>query len=97
MRLKPFEVEAIKDAARRTFGERVVVRLFGSRVHDQRRGGDIDLHLETDAPVTDRDAEHFDRLLFETLDEQRVDKVFTVRGDALGPFERICYRDGVPL
>lgn len=97
MRLRPFEVAAIKAAAQQAFGHRAIVRLFGSRVHDHLRGGDIDLHLETDAPVADRDADRFDRILFETLDEQRIDKVFTVRGDELSPFERICYRDGVPL
>lgn len=97
MRLRPFEVEAIKAAAHRTFGDHVVVRLFGSRVNDDLRGGDIDLHFETDTPVTDRDVVQFEDDLFRTLDEQRVDKIFTVRGTELSAFERICYRDGVPL
>ncbi len=97
MRLRAFEVEAIKTAAHQTFGEDVVVRLFGSRVYDHLKGGDIDLHFETDNPVTDRDVARFEGVLFSTLDEQRVDKIFTVRGAELSPFERICYRDGVPL
>ena len=97
MRLKPYEVEAIKTAARGAFGEDVVIRLFGSRVHDGLKGGDIDLHFETEAPITDRDVLDFEHVLFRTIDEQRVDKIFTVRGAQLSPFERICYRDGVAL
>jgi predicted nucleotidyltransferase len=97
VRLKAFEVEAIKTAARSAFGEDVVVRLFGSRVDDRSRGGDIDLHFETDKPIGDRDVTQFERTLFNALDEQKVDKIFTVRGTELSPFERICYRDGITL
>ena len=97
MRLTPDEIAAIKTAAATAFGSTSVVRLFGSRVHDELRGGDIDLHFETDSPVTDRDVVRFEDDLFRTLDEQRIDKIFTVRGAALSPFEQICYRDGVPL
>ena len=44
MRLTSAEVSAIKAAARSAFGDTAVVRLFGSRVDDGARGGDIDLH-----------------------------------------------------
>ena len=52
MRLKPDEVAAIKTIVAEHFGERAVVRLFGSQVDDSRQGGDIDLVVETDAPWT---------------------------------------------
>lgn len=97
MRLRPNEVEAIKAAARQAFGAGVVVRLFGSRVHDHLRGGDIDLHFETDRLISDGDVVRFEDVLFRSLDEQKVDKVFTRRGDPLSAFEQICYRDGLPL
>ena len=98
MRLTPGEVEAIKAAAREAFGEDVIVRLFGSRVHDHLRGGDIDLHFEVDpGRGTDRDVEQFEDVLFRSIDPQRVDKVFTVRGAPEHPFELIAYRDGLVL
>lgn len=98
MRLTPHEVAAIKAAARLTYGERAVVRLFGSRVDDARRGGDIDLHLEVDGPIDRRNAaEHFRERLFARLDEQRVDVITTVRGEEPQPIERIAYRDGIIL
>jgi hypothetical protein len=37
--------DLIKSAAVRHFGADCVVRLFGSRADDTRRGGDIDLHV----------------------------------------------------
>ncbi len=46
MRLTAEESAAIKSAAAQAFGSGAVVRLFGSRVHDHLRGGDIDLRVE---------------------------------------------------
>jgi uncharacterized protein len=43
MRLSKFEIEAIKNVARSVFGESVKVKLFGSRIDDSKKGGDIDL------------------------------------------------------
>lgn len=50
MRLSPGQIAAIKIAAKRHFGADVVVSLFGSRVDDKCRGGDIDLYIETNLP-----------------------------------------------
>jgi hypothetical protein len=46
MRLMPQEIAAIDLAARECFAPRSMVRLFGSRLDDSRRGGDIDLLVE---------------------------------------------------
>lgn len=98
MRLEKSEVTAIKRAALQAFGPSVIVRLFGSRVHDHLRGGDIDLHFEVDAGCHSDDAvERFEDELFAVIDRQRIDKVFSVRGTRRGPFEEIGYRDGVIL
>lgn len=74
MRLKPNEVQAIKAAAQEAFGDDVVVRLFGSRVRDDLRGGDIDLLVEVDASLaTEARADRFRDRLFERIDEQKVE------------------------
>ena len=44
IRLNSFEVDAIKKAFKEVFKEGEVY-LFGSRVDDTKRGGDIDLYL----------------------------------------------------
>ncbi len=47
MRLTPEQRAAIRSAAAECFGETVGIWLFGSRVDDGKRGGDIDLLIET--------------------------------------------------
>lgn len=47
MRLTPEQVAIIKQAAVEVFGDRVSVKLFGSRLNDAVRGGDIDLLVES--------------------------------------------------
>lgn len=46
MRLAPSHVEAIRSAAQQLLGPQVQVILFGSRVDDQAKGGDVDLLVE---------------------------------------------------
>jgi hypothetical protein len=98
VRLEAYEVAAIRQAANEVFGETAIVRLFGSRVDDTLRGGDIDLHIEVDS-LTDesRTRSAFERKLFERIDPQKVDVVLTVRGGTPRGFERIAYRDGIVL
>ena len=47
MRLTSTQRHLVVSAARRAFGADVQVRLFGSRLDDRRRGGDIDLYITT--------------------------------------------------
>ncbi|MFN8898607.1 MAG: nucleotidyltransferase domain-containing protein [Pseudomonadota bacterium] len=51
MRLSPDQARNIVRVARELAGEGVRVRLFGSRVRDDLRGGDIDLLVESPRPV----------------------------------------------
>ena len=50
MRLTPAQIHTIKSTAQAVLGECVQVTLFGSRVHDQQKGGDVDLYVETTQP-----------------------------------------------
>jgi len=45
MRLTMFEITAIQNNAKNIFGDTVKVYLFGSRVDDDKKGGDIDYIL----------------------------------------------------
>ena len=47
MRLSTSQIETIREAARKNFGAEASVWLFGSRVDDTKRGGDVDLYVET--------------------------------------------------
>jgi hypothetical protein len=46
MRLTPAQIETIKSTAQAVLGEGVPITLFGSRVHDDLKGGDVELMLE---------------------------------------------------
>jgi predicted nucleotidyltransferase len=50
MRLTPAQIDTIKTTATAVLGEGVQVTLFGSRVHDTQKGGDVDLYVETTQP-----------------------------------------------
>ncbi len=51
MRLSPEQIDSIHLFALQVGGPKATVRLFGSRLNDSARGGDVDLLLEVPAPV----------------------------------------------
>jgi len=51
MRLTDDQIQAIRQSARQIGGELARVRVFGSRLDDSARGGDLDLMLELPEPV----------------------------------------------
>ena len=75
MRLTPLEQQIIRTACLRCFG--VPPRLFGSRVDDARRGGDIDLYIESE--LSPQEAfQRETRLaadLYRALGERKIDMV----------------------
>ena len=98
MRLTGEEVGAIRAAARETFGGSAVVRLFGSRVRDDLRGGDIDLHLEVDEGQEDvAHAARFRWRVFDRIDERSMDLVFHVRGRPRRTIDTVAYAEGIVL
>jgi predicted nucleotidyltransferase len=52
MRLTATQRQCILQATRQSFGADAKVWLFGSRADDTRRGGDIDLYVETNQANT---------------------------------------------
>jgi hypothetical protein len=50
MRITEQEHSTIKQLSIKFFGERVRIWLFGSRADDSKKGGDIDLYLQSDEP-----------------------------------------------
>jgi len=54
MRLTTEQVAIIKQAALEVFGDGASVKLFGSRLDDRARGGDIDLLVESPGEIEDK-------------------------------------------
>lgn len=98
MRLEPDEVRAIKAAATHAFGPDAIVRLFGSRADDDRRGGDIDLHVEVAPEIDAWEAQsRFEDSLFARIERQRVDVIVRKRGEPERGIDLIARHDGIPL
>lgn len=68
------------------------IYLFGSRVDDNCRGGDIDL-LVLSKIITERDRRHLKIELFERLGEQKIDLL--IAKDLTKPFIRLAYNNGL--
>ena len=52
MRLSPAQTDVILNCVRQQFGADARVMLFGSRLDDSARGGDVDLLVDTASPPT---------------------------------------------
>jgi predicted nucleotidyltransferase len=76
MRLTEFEINAIKQCALEIFGENVQVFLFGSRVDNTKKGGDIDLYIKTEVGYDFSHKIKFLVALEQQIGEQKVDVVF---------------------
>ncbi len=81
MRLSQFEIENILKLNHRVFGSDVKIYLFGSRVDDNKKGGDIDLFIEYDgADKFDKKIDFLSRLQ-DVIGEQKIDVVFSSATD----------------
>jgi predicted nucleotidyltransferase len=83
MRLQSKEVDVIAEAAKDTFMSGTAVFLFGSRVDDRKRGGDIDLLVEIPEALSPaelvRSRTRFVSRIYRLLDEQRIDVVIALQ------------------
>lgn len=84
MRLTTKDKLAIEQAARECFAPGSTVLLFGSRLDDTRRGGDIDLLVEPPTPLAPRDLverrNRFIARIFRLLGERRIDVLIVPAG-----------------
>jgi len=101
MRVSSREIAAIKELAKECFGPKAVVYLFGSRVDDGKRGGDIDLYIETDecdaACVLDAKYDFLAKLK-RRIGDQRVDVVVSFPSrQQIPPIIEVARRTGVRL
>jgi len=76
MRLSQAQVQAIEQVFKTVFLHGEVI-LFGSRVDDQKKGGDIDLFIQPAEPMSDLFARkvQFLRALKNKIGEQKIDLV----------------------
>jgi len=93
MRLKDYEQAAILSTVK-GLDENARVYLFGSRVDDAKKGGDIDL-LVMSGHLTSNDKRAIKIKLYELLGEQKIDLVLAA--DDSDPFVKLALATGVEL
>ncbi len=97
MRLSNLYIDKIKEATVKYFGEESKVYLFGSRVNDDKRGGDIDLYVETN--LTSEILENKLKMLsflHKNLGEQKIDIVINNNTDDLLIYQ-VAKKEGILL
>lgn len=93
MRLKEYEKTAIVNTVK-SLDSAACVYLFGSRVDDAKKGGDIDLLVMSNRLKSD-DKRALKMKLHELLGEQKIDII--VAADADDPFVQLALQTGVKL
>ena len=93
MRLNEYEISSIRNTVHALDSE-AKVYLFGSRVDDTKRGGDIDLLIMSQT-LTKGVAGKIKWRLWELMGEQKID--ILIANDTTDPFVRIALEKGIAL
>lgn len=93
MRLKETEITTIKESINK-FDREAKVYLFGSRVYDDKKGGDIDLLILSNK-IGNKEKRKIRSMLCDSLGEQKIDII--IADNISKPFVRIAYEEGVKL
>jgi len=96
MRLTPDQIATIKSTAKAELGEGAQVWLYGSRLDDQRKGGDIDLLIESSQKASIMSRAKI-KYQVETALQLPVDILLVQTGQAASPFETIARKRAVSL
>jgi predicted nucleotidyltransferase len=99
MRLNPEQIALIRRTVEELAGPQATVRLFGSRLDDTAKGGDVDLLVELPGPVTDPAplAARIAGRISRAMEGRRVDVVLAAPNLNQLPIHEIARREGVPL
>lgn len=96
MRLNPAQIHSIRETVRRTCGNSAGMVLFGSRLNDTQRGGDVDLLVESDREVPLVERARL-KLRLESMLGLPVDLLIKQRATPPTAFQQIALLSGVRL
>ncbi len=100
MRLRDKDINAIKVVTKLVFGEYATIRLFGSRIDDQMKGGDIDLLIQCNPDIS-RVEQYQRKISFlvqlkKIIGDQKID-VLIDGGQQTNTIFQAVYKKGVQL
>ncbi len=96
MRISQSQAEQIIKIIRAQCADATQIRLFGSRVDDARRGGDLDLYFETQHPLPLLARAELMRILEEAT-QLPVDLIIHTRDQPRKPIAAIAQATGIAL
>ena len=96
MRLSQKQSQLIIETVRSVVNEEASISLFGSRLDDGAKGGDVDLFVESDQPIPLMQRAQI-KMLLETRLELPVDLVCKTRGAKASAFQQIAQGSAVKL
>jgi predicted nucleotidyltransferase len=98
LRLTRQQVKCLIEATHDSFGDTAEIWLFGSRVDDNKKGGDIDLYIETDLENGTVMAKlKMRELLWPVFGDQKIDILVRSRKATLSPLHEIAKSTGQKL
>lgn len=99
MRITQRQAAAIVQLARQLTGLPVEVRVFGSRLNDRAKGGDLDLMVELPAPEANPAllAARLSAKVSRLMDGRKVDVLLSAPNLMRLPIHEIAFRDGRKL
>ena len=99
MRLTAAQIDTIKSTAQAVLGQGVQVTLFGSRVDDEQKGGDVDLMVEVPQPLKEPAliAARIASLVSRGLQGRKVDVLLRAPNLMEQPIHRIAAQQGIAL
>lgn len=99
MRLTLDQIELIRNSTKHLAGESATVRLFGSRVRDDARGGDVDLLIEIDRPVENAAllAAQVSARISYAMQGRNVDVVIRAPNLLIQPIHTVALTEGILL
>ncbi len=99
MRLTDYQIRIIRQLACQVAGSQARVRIFGSRLDDAERGGDIDLMLELPEPVDNPAllAARMSAQVSRAMDGRRVDVLLSAPNLMRLPIHDAAFKNGKRL
>lgn len=100
IRLTDHDLKCVVDTFREIFPNGDSFWIFGSRVYPEKRGGDIDLYVETNIEsaetVVDKKYKYL-RVLQDRIGEQKIDLVIKRKKDKILSIHKVARSEGVKL
>ena len=93
MRLKQYEIDAIKESIKQ-YDENAQVYLYGSRADNTKKGGDIDL-LIISGKIKNREIRKIRLKIFDVIGEQKIDIISSPEINSA--FIEHAYKSGIRL